>query len=102
VKYLRSLAGMAAELGGSVVTVVPTTVGQVVPEAAADREWAWVVEGLQAVEQETRALGIALAIEPLNRFETYLVNYTSLSRRTAETLLPLLAGGEPHGSPGPA
>jgi sugar phosphate isomerase/epimerase len=74
VEYLRRVAGMAAELGGEVVTVVPTTVGQVVPEAAADREWAWVVEGLQAVERETSALGLGLAIEPLNRFETYLVN----------------------------
>lgn len=74
VDYLRAVARMVAELGGQVVTVVPTTVGQVVPEAAADREWAWVVEGLQAVERETSALGLGLAIEPLNRFETYLVN----------------------------
>jgi sugar phosphate isomerase/epimerase len=74
VDYLRRVAGMVAELGGQVVTVVPTTVGQVVPEAAADREWAWVVEGLQAVERETASLGLGLAIEPLNRFETYLIN----------------------------
>ncbi len=65
---------MVAELDGSVLTVVPTTVGQVVPEAAADREWAWVVEGLQAVQEEAAPLGVRLAIEPLNRFETYLVN----------------------------
>ena len=74
VDYLRGVARMVAELDGQVLTVVPTTVGQVVPEAAADREWAWVVEGLQAVQEEASALGVRLAIEPLNRFETYLVN----------------------------
>lgn len=74
VEYLRATARMSAALGGSVLTVVPATVGQVVPEAPADREWAWVVEGLQAVAEETRSLGIGLAIEPINRFETYLVN----------------------------
>ena len=74
VDYLCSVARMVAELGGRVLTVVPTTIGQTVPEAPADREWAWVVEGLQAVERETRSLGVTLAIEPINRFETYLVN----------------------------
>lgn len=74
VDYLRSVARMVAELDGRVLTVVPTTVGLTVPESAADREWAWVVEGLQAVEAETRSLGVALAIEPINRFEAYLIN----------------------------
>lgn len=41
---------------------------------AADKEWAWVVEGLQKVEQETSSLGLALAIEPKNRFEAYLID----------------------------
>ena len=74
VEYLCSLAQMAGELGGSVLTVVPATVGQTIPEAAADREWAWVVEGLQTVERAARDAGVAVAIEPINRFETYLVN----------------------------
>lgn len=74
VEYLRSIVRMAGELGGSVVTVVPTTIGQTVPEASADREWAWVVQGLQRVEQEARDCGLMLAIEPINRFETYLIN----------------------------
>lgn len=74
VEYLRDAARMSAALGGQVLTVVPATVGLVEPEGPADREWAYVVEGLQAVAQEAQRVGIALAIEPLNRFETYLVN----------------------------
>ena len=74
VDYLRAVARMVGELGGSILTVVPTTIGLLEPEGPADREWANVVEGLQAVEREASALGVRLAIEPINRFETYLVN----------------------------
>ncbi len=84
VEYLRSTARLSAELGGSVLTVVPATVGLVVPEGPADREWAHVVEGLQAVAQETQRLGLALAIEPINRFETYLVNRADQALALAE------------------
>lgn len=84
VEYLRATARMSAALGGQVLTVVPTTVGMTVPEGPADREWAYVVEGLQAVVEETQRLGLALAIEPINRFETYLVNRADQALALAE------------------
>src|SRR5207245_11733698 len=37
-------------------------------------EWAWAVDGLQALSLAAEERGITLAIEPLNRFEQYLTN----------------------------
>lgn len=74
VNYLVQLVRMVAEVGGAVVTIVPVTIGKIVADAEPDREWAWLVEGLQAVDAEAAVCGVALAVEPINRFETYLVN----------------------------
>ncbi|BDC48299.1 isomerase [Bryobacterales bacterium F-183] len=37
-------------------------------------EWNWAVEAFQAVTPVLDATGVSLAIEPLNRFETYFLN----------------------------
>ena len=74
VAYIRGVVRLAHDLGGKIVTVVPTTVGCVVPEATPEEEWRWVVDGLREVNALADALGIRLALEPLNRFETYFLN----------------------------
>lgn len=40
-------------------------------------EWKWSVETLRPVAQHAKAAGVALAVEPLNRFETYFLNTTA-------------------------
>ena len=37
-------------------------------------EWTWAVEGYQSVIETLEACDVTLAIEPLNRFETYFLN----------------------------
>ena len=37
-------------------------------------EWKWAVEGFQSLGPTLQATGVTLAIEPLNRFETYFLN----------------------------
>jgi D-psicose/D-tagatose/L-ribulose 3-epimerase len=37
-------------------------------------EWKWAVEGFQSVTATLESTGVELAIEPLNRFETYFLN----------------------------
>lgn len=39
-------------------------------------EWKWAVEGLQSVGPTLDTNGVTLAVEPLNRFETYFLNTT--------------------------
>lgn len=74
VAYFQSVVRFAHELGGHIVTMVPATVGKVTPEASPAQEWFWVVEGLREVYDLSERLGIRLALEPLNRFETYFLN----------------------------
>lgn len=74
VQYVKSVVQMVAELEGKIVTIVPATVGKVVPDSTPENEWAWVLDGLREVYQLAQRLGVRMAIEPLNRFETYFIN----------------------------
>jgi sugar phosphate isomerase/epimerase len=74
VDYMKRVVTLAKELDGQIVTVVPCTVGKVVADGTPAEEWKWVVEGLKEVYAHAEKAGIRLAIEPLNRFETYLIN----------------------------
>jgi sugar phosphate isomerase/epimerase len=74
VQYVKSVVEMVAALEGQIVTIVPATVGKVVPDSTPENEWAWVRDGLQVVYELAQRLGVRMAIEPLNRFETYFIN----------------------------
>lgn len=70
IQYCKECVRMVRELDGCEVTIVPSTVGKVVPQASPEQEWAWCVEGLKEVYAYSESVGIVLALEPLNRFET--------------------------------
>jgi sugar phosphate isomerase/epimerase len=55
-------------------SVVPVTVGKVQAESTPETEWGWVVEGLRELYAHAEKAGVRLALEPLNRFETYFLN----------------------------
>lgn len=74
VDYVKSVVRFAHELGGQEVTIVPATVGKIIPDGTAEQEWRWVVEALREVYGLAEQLGVRMALEPLNRFETYFLN----------------------------
>lgn len=74
VKYMKDVITMASELEGEVVTLVPVTVGKIKPDAAPEEEWQWLIEGCTECYEHAVKKGIRIAIEPLNRFEAYLLN----------------------------
>jgi sugar phosphate isomerase/epimerase len=74
VKYVKDTITMVKELHGQEITIVPCTVGKLTPEASPDEEWAWAVESLKQCYEHGQREGVRLAIEPLNRFETYFVS----------------------------
>lgn len=85
--YLMEAVELAADLGGEFVTV-PGTVGKLTPAAAPEVEWRWLVDALGTAAERGRELGVRLAIEPLNRFETYLINRADQAVALAEAVAP--------------
>ena len=74
VAYMKDCVRMIRALNGRVLCIVPATVGKTKPLASGDDEWRWVVEGLKEVAEFAGENGVTPAVEPLNRFETYLIN----------------------------
>jgi len=88
VQYVKSVVQMVADLEGEIVTIVPATVGKVVPDSTPENEWAWVRDGLKDVYQLAERLGVRMAIEPLNRFETYFINRADQALAMANAVGP--------------
>ncbi|MFN7944576.1 MAG: sugar phosphate isomerase/epimerase [Blastocatellia bacterium] len=84
IAYMKDTIRMIHALGGQFFCVVPSTVGKVKPLASPAQEWAWVVEGLQEVADFALEYNVRIGIEPLNRFETYLINRHDQALRLAD------------------
>jgi len=88
VQYVKDCITMVAELGGEVMSIVPGTVGKLVPDATPDEEWGWAIETMQDIYAHSEPLGVRLAIEPINRFETYFINRCDQALALAEAVGP--------------
>ncbi|MBE3071280.1 MAG: sugar phosphate isomerase/epimerase [Planctomycetes bacterium] len=72
---LKQMIDLTAEMGGDVVAgPLYSPVGQLSGRARTDDEWRWCVENLRAAADHATKARVILAIEPLNRFETYVIN----------------------------
>lgn len=88
VDYLEKCVQMVADLGGSTMSIVPSEVGKVKPMASPEEEWAWAIEGLKAVREYANKVGVRVALEPLNRFETNFLNRHDQALMLAEAVGP--------------
>jgi sugar phosphate isomerase/epimerase len=71
VQYVKDCVTMVKELDGYEVTIVPATVGKIVPDGTPEEEWEWAVGSMREIYDHSQKEGIKLAVEPINRFETY-------------------------------
>lgn len=74
VRYVKDCITMVKELGGQEMTIVPSTVGKIQPQGSAAEEWQWSIGSLKQCYEHGQKEGVRLALEPLNRFETYFLN----------------------------
>ncbi|GIL01884.1 MAG: epimerase [Alphaproteobacteria bacterium] len=88
VDYVKAVITMVSELDGEIVTLVPATVGKVVPDATEAEEWKWVVDATRECFGHARKRGVRIAVEPLNRFETYLFNRCAQALALADAVSP--------------
>ena len=70
VDYVKSVLTMVGELEGEIITLVPATVGKLVPDRTEEEEWKWVVKATKECFAHAQKVGVRVAIKPLNRFET--------------------------------
>lgn len=77
--YLRTCVDIAAEVGSPLVSgpmYATTGVTRMLSDDERRRQWERAADGLRTAAAHAAERGVALAIEPLNRFETDLVNTT--------------------------
>lgn len=87
--YLRTCIDLAAQLGSqSVAGPMYAGVGNTAMREPAERraQWNRAVEGLKLVADYAATRGVKLAFEPLNRFETDLVNTVDQGLRLIEDI----------------
>jgi D-psicose/D-tagatose/L-ribulose 3-epimerase len=76
--HLADCVKAAAEAGGKVIAgPLYSPVGFLPGRRRTTDEWRWAVEGYQSIGDTLTSYGITIAIEPLNRFETYFLNTTA-------------------------
>jgi sugar phosphate isomerase/epimerase len=88
VQYVKDVLTMISELEGEIITLVPATVGKLVPDASPEEEWKWVVDATRECFAHAQKVGVRVAIEPLNRFETYFFNRASQALALADAVSP--------------
>jgi D-psicose/D-tagatose/L-ribulose 3-epimerase len=75
VSHLRVTVKAAADAGASILAgPLYSPVGYLPGRRRTSDEWRWAVEGYQAIGPALEENHVTLAIEPLNRFETFFLN----------------------------
>jgi len=88
VQYVKDVITMVKELEGQMVSVVPGTVGKIIPDGRPEEEWDWAVASLQECYEFAEKAGVKIGIEPINRFETYFINRGEQALALAEAVGP--------------
>jgi D-psicose/D-tagatose/L-ribulose 3-epimerase len=76
--FVKQVVQITAELGASTLGGAFYSPIRYLPNRRrTPDEWQWAVEGLQSLGDTLVEYGVTLAVEPINRFETYFLNTTA-------------------------
>ena len=74
VVYVRDCLRFAREVGAPSIGVIPSPVGRVGPVSSFEEEWCLAVESVKKIVPYAEETGVLLVLEPLNRYESCLLN----------------------------
>jgi sugar phosphate isomerase/epimerase len=86
VQYVKDCITMVKELDGYEITIVPATVGKIMAEGTPEEEWEWAVDSLRECYAHAKKEGVVVAVEPINRFETYFCSRAAQALALAEAV----------------
>jgi len=86
VQYVKDCVTMVKELDGYEMTIVPATVGKIVPDGTPEEEWDWAVGSMREIYHHAKKEGVVLAVEAINRFETYFCSRAGQALALAEAV----------------
>jgi D-psicose/D-tagatose/L-ribulose 3-epimerase len=88
VQYVKDTVTMVKELEGYEVSIVPGEVGKVNADSTPEAEWQWAVDAMKEIHKHATQEGIQLAVEPINRFETYFISRAAQAQALADATSP--------------
>ncbi len=75
IRYLREAVAVAERIGAeTVVGLLYAKVGWFTGQRRTQQEWDWAVYAFQELRPDLKRAGVTLAIEPVNRWETFFLN----------------------------
>jgi D-psicose/D-tagatose/L-ribulose 3-epimerase len=87
VAYLRRCVDVTAELGARQFSgVIYAMHGKRPPERPGSQEWEWSAECLAQVAEHAEAAGVTIGLEPVNRYESPLINTCEQALRLADMI----------------
>ncbi len=86
-QHMKDLIKAGAESGATMIAgPLYSPVGYLPGRRRTSDEWKWAVEGHQSLGDTLTAHGMTIAIEPLNRFETFFLNTAADAARLASEI----------------
>lgn len=74
VDYFKRQVEAVREVEGNYLVICPSAVGKIAPMGSGSEDWKWAVDSVQQLTPLADALDVILVIEPLNRYESCLIN----------------------------
>ena len=85
--HLEAVIAAASDAGAQILAgPMYTPVGYLTGVRRTSEEWKWTVDSWQQLAPAVHAAGIEIALEPLNRFETYFLNTASDATKLCEAI----------------
>jgi len=87
VAYLKACVKATADMGGRCLSgVIYSEIGKKSDTRPGPRDWGYSAGGLKEVCRYARDFGVTLGIEPVNRYETYLINTAGQAVQLADMI----------------